>query len=231
MPYHHGVQEFYSYDYGSFTRWIMAQKFKNAPHREPIQLVYDKNEFIIAVHIRVGDVTPTPESYFITVLSQITSYLKDIPYRIHVFIDNQGPEEWPNLVKAHEDRIIFHNQMSPFDSFYHLTQADIEVMSASGFSQMSAILGTKQLSFSPPSREAFPLKFCPPAAVCCDKEGNFDADGVIRLQWLKTRWLASKQLKDEISRLESLIRRVDGELADYASKLDVERISRLRLNR
>jgi len=206
----------------------MAKKFRNAPHRDPIELVYDVEKLIIAVHIRVGDVTPTPESYFVNVLDHITSYLDDVPYHIHVFIDGQEPQQWQKLYDAHQGRMTFHNKMSPFESFYHLIQANIEVMSASGFSQMSAILGTKQLSFSPPSREHFPLKFCPPAAVCCDSEGHFDADGTIRLQWLKARWKLSNDLRQEIAQLKSLLHRMDEDIATHSSVDDSRRTSRLR---
>lgn len=193
----------------------MARKFLHAPRRQPMKLVYDPGHFIIGVHIRVGDTTPTPETFFVNVLGEITRYLQaaSVPYHIHVFIDDQGPDKWPNLAKAHQGRMTFHGKMSPFESFYHLTQADIEVMSASGFSQFSAILGNKALPFSPPSREKFPLKFCPPAAVCCNREGHFQADGVVRLQWLIKRWLSSKELRQEVTQLRSFIAKVERDQA------------------
>lgn len=202
----------------------MARKFLHAPHRQPISLVYNPNDLIIGVHIRVGDVTPTPESFFVNVLSQITHYLikYSVPYHIHVFIDDQGPDKWPKLAQAHEGHMTFHSKMSPFDSFYHLTQADIEVMSASGFSQFSAILGTKALSFSPPSRELFPLKFCPPGAVCCDRDGHFQADGVVRLQWLIKRWLSGRELRQEVGRLRSFIDQVEKDIREEAATARID---------
>lgn len=136
-------QEYYSYDYGSSTKWILASKFQDAPDRSPIPLLYEPEHFIIALHIRVGDISPTPPSFFLRVLSAVVPRLveQQVPYRIHVFAENKGADDFPDLLQAYRGRIAFHADLSPFDSFYHLTQPHVLVMSASGFSQFSALAG------------------------------------------------------------------------------------------
>jgi len=188
------VAEYYSYDYGSFTKRIMAKKFREAPDRKPVPLIYAANEFVIAVHVRTGDIDPTAESFFVNVLTQILPHLENVPYRIHVFAEDKGQSDYPGIASsvASRDQVVFHPAMPPFETFYHLTQSHVFVMAASGFSQFAALLATKPLVFSPPSRETFPLKFCPPYAVCCDKEGRFEMEGTLRLHRRKERWLASQ---------------------------------------
>ena len=187
------MAEYYSYDYGSHTKRIMAKKFREAPDRRPIPLMYPADEFVIAVHVRTGDIDPTAESFFVNVLTQLLPHLQDVPYRVHVFAEGKGEADYPSLAAsvASRDKVVFHPALPPFETFYHLTQAHVFVMAASGFSQFAALLATKPLVFSPPSREAFPLKFCPPYAVCCDQEGRFEMGGTLRLYRRKERWLAS----------------------------------------
>jgi hypothetical protein len=172
----------------------MAKKFREAPDREHIPLMYPADEFVIAVHVRTGDIDPTAESFFVNVLTQLLPHLADIPCRIHVFAEGKGEADYPSLAGSvtSRDKVVFHPNLPPFETFYHLTQAHVFVMAASGFSQFAALLATKPLVFSPLSREAFPLKFCPPYAVCCDQEGRFDMEGILRLHRRKERWLASE---------------------------------------
>jgi hypothetical protein len=68
------LQEYYSYDYGTFTKAILARKFQDAPRRTPIPLVYNPDHFIVAIHIRVGDIQPTSEDYFLHVLAQVRQW-------------------------------------------------------------------------------------------------------------------------------------------------------------
>jgi hypothetical protein len=203
------LREYYSYDYGSFTKAILARKFRQAPRRKVTAHAYDPNEFIVALHIRVGDIQPTSEEYFIRVLSQILPELRGLPHRVHAFAEDRTVADFPRLSAFLGDRLAFHGHMKPFESFFHLTQPHVLVMSASGFSQFSAILGTKALQFSPPSRELFPLKFCPPGAVCCESDGTFGHDGHVRLHWRKERWLASRRRKDDARQLAEILAGTD----------------------
>ena len=208
------LKEFYSYDYGSFTKWIEANKFQfEAINRPPMKLIYDESYLNIAVHIRVGDIMPTKETFFVNVLYQVLQTLQDqqIPYRIYIFAEGQKQENFPTLAKflqvyAAYNSFQFIHQTTPYESFYLLTQANIQIMAASGFSQMSALVGTKALQFSPPSREKFPLKYCPPGAVCCEADGYFDHGGIVRLQWHAYRWKMIKVLRNEIEELENSIK-------------------------
>ena len=204
------LKEFYSYDYGSFTKWIEANKFQfEADNRPPIKRIYDDTFFNIAVHIRVGDIMPTKETFFVNVLYQVLRTLEDqqVPYRIYIFAEEKGAKDFPILDKFLDVYSAYNSyqyvdNIKPFESFYHLTQADVQIMAASGFSQMSALVGTKALQFSPPSRERFPLKYCPPGAICCEKDGYFDHGGIVRLQWHAYRWKMIKILQNEIEELE-----------------------------
>ncbi len=201
------MREYYSYDYGTYTKAIVSRKFREAPKRKSISLLYDPKEFIVALHIRVGDITPTSEAYFLTVLGQLLPVVAEgVPYRVHVFAEKKDAEDFPGIVKlVGTEHLTFHPELPAFESFYHLTQAHVFVMSASGFSQFPAIAGTKAVVFSPPSRELFPLKFCPPYAVCCDKEGHFDLEGELRLRWRMDRWLKTRRLEKDIADLSSML--------------------------
>jgi len=106
-----------------------------------------------------------------------------------------------------KESIAFHPDMAPFETFYHLTQAHVFVMSASGFSQFPAVAGTKALVFSPPSRENFPLKFCPPFSVCCFKDGTFNLDGLLRLRWRMERWSKTQRLEKDVADLKAVLSR------------------------
>jgi hypothetical protein len=189
----------------------VSHKFRYAPNRHHISLLYDPMEFIVALHVRVGDINPTSEAYFLVVLAQMLPVLSGVSnYRVHVFAESSGAENHPNIVNlVGEDRIAFHPDLPPFESFYHLTQAHVFVMSASGFSQFSAVAGNRALVFSPPSRERFPLKFCPPYAVCCNSDGRFELEGELRLQWRLVRWLKTQHLEKVNADLRLLLKSLD----------------------
>ena len=68
-----------------------------------------------------------------------------------------------------------------------------------------AILSTKPLVFSPPSREAFPFRFCPPYAVCCDAQGAFGDDGLARLQRRAERWRTARRLQADLAEVDKLL--------------------------
>jgi hypothetical protein len=208
LPPYIQLREYYSYDYGTYTKEIVSRKFREAPHRKPISLLYDPKAFIVALHIRVGDITPTNEDYFIKVLTQALPALEGTPYRVHVFAEKKGAEDYGKLVElVGKERIVFHPDMAPFETLYHLTQAHVFVMSASGFSQFPAVAGTKALVFSPPSREKFPLKFCPPFSVCCLKDGTFELDGLLRLRWRIERWSKTQRLEKDVADLKAVLSR------------------------
>lgn len=173
-------------------------------------MIYQPEHFNIAVHIRVGDIQPTSEDFFLKVLEQITPRLQDISYRIYVFTEKAGPDKFPKISATYQDKVRFLTDMTPFETFQHLTQPNVLVMSASGFSQFAGLVSTKSLQFSPPSREKFPLKYCPPGAVCTRKDGSFDYDGIIRLHWYKHRWLQAKKIRNEIGDLEEMLSLAQG---------------------
>lgn len=65
--------------------------------------------------------------------------------------------------------------------------------------------GTKALQFSPPSREPFPLAFCPPAAVCCQADGSCGTEGALRIQLRLHKYSRAQQLERDITELRQLL--------------------------
>lgn len=65
--------------------------------------------------------------------------------------------------------------------------------------------GTKALQFSPPSREPFPLAFCPPAAVCCQGDGSCGTEGALRIQERLHKYSRAQELEKDITELRQLL--------------------------
>jgi hypothetical protein len=162
----------------------------------------------VALHIRVDDITPTDEDNVIKILIQALPALEDVLYRVHLFAEKKGAGDYGKLVElVGKELIAFHPDMAPSETSYHLTQAHVFVVSASGFSQFPPVAGTKALVFSPPSRDFFPLKFCPPMSVCCSNDRTFELDGLLRLGWRIERWKKTRRLEKDVADLKAMLSR------------------------
>ncbi len=140
--------QFYGAQYGVME--TIREKFHNAPVKRE-QLLYEKDEGVhIAVHIRRGDVTKNSSNpniqmrwldtdYYRRVLEQLLERLAGKNPQIYVF--SQGTKE------EFERELPFSNvhyclDMSAQNTFWHLAQADILIISKSSFSYKPALLSS-----------------------------------------------------------------------------------------
>ncbi|MDO7138871.1 hypothetical protein [Algibacter lectus] len=129
----------------------LKPKFHNAEARKTTQLVYNQDNFNIAIHVRRGDITIGQESkntnllmrwqdndYFKNVLLSVTNTIKtQKPIAIYLFSqgnkkDFQEFNEFKNLT--------FCLDMNAQDSFEHMAYADLLITSKSSFSYKPALL-------------------------------------------------------------------------------------------
>ena len=179
----------WAFDVSATTKFILSLKFSEAmashragaasgsksPFKAPPMpaLVYDPAAVHVAVHIRIGDQYPTPEHVEARVVSgTILPALREAglraPVHVHVFAEKEGAEKFPALAAL--PNVQFYPDMTPLDTFYHLTQADFLVESFSSFSFAAAQVALKPLAFSQPSSDIF--RMCGDANVCCLHSGD-----------------------------------------------------------
>lgn len=149
--------QFYRDQYG--VRESLQEKFYSAPARNNDTLLYDKNAFNIAIHIRRGDIVQNSNSnnpnlairfqsndYFVSALNTALQYLKD-KKNIHIYLFSQGkPEDYPEFMGF--ENLHFCLDMGAQESFLHMVYADALVTSKSSFSYKPALLN-KGIKFSP----------------------------------------------------------------------------------
>lgn len=140
--------QFYSDQYGVME--VIQKKFQNAPvERE--KLLYEEEEGIhIAIHIRRGDVTENSSNpnirmrwldtdYYVRVLKLLLKKLEERKFQIYIF--SQGTKE-----EFREDfsfpNVHYCLDMTAQNTFWHLTQADILIISKSSFSYKPALLSS-----------------------------------------------------------------------------------------
>jgi hypothetical protein len=137
----------------------IQKKFYNAPARINDRLIYSKENFNIAIHVRRGDITVGKEnkktnllirwqdnSYFEKVLSAVISNLKQ-PKSIAIYLFSQGERsEFHNFEQF--ENIYYCLDMSAQDSFLHMVNADLLITSKSSFSYKPALL-SKGIKVSP----------------------------------------------------------------------------------
>jgi hypothetical protein len=129
----------------------IKSKFHQAKHRKSDHLIYSKDEFNIAIHVRRGDIeigqtNQNPNllmrwqnnSYFQNVLSTVINNLKtERPISIYLF--SQGKQsEFDEFEKF--QNIHYCLEMNAQDSFIHMAYADLLITSKSSFSYKPALL-------------------------------------------------------------------------------------------
>lgn len=160
----------------------LKQKFYNAPSRKNDSLIYSRENFNIAIHVRRGDIMADPtnpnlamrflsNNYFEKVLKQVIENIHtDKP--IHIYFFSQGkPEDYPEF--AGYSNLHWCLDMNAQDSFLHLVYADLLITSRSSFSYNPAILNNG-------------IKICPrnfwhdyPKTddwILCDNDGYFNIE-------------------------------------------------------
>ena len=129
----------------------LQRKFHQAPSRKHDQLVFSKDFFNIAVHVRRGDIVHGQKTgfanhqmrwqdndYFKNVLGNVLKVLKtDKPIAIYLF--SQGvPEDFRDF--EYFDNLRLCLDMNAQDSFLHMVFADLLITSKSSFSYKPALL-------------------------------------------------------------------------------------------
>lgn len=127
----------------------LQRKFYSAPAREKDKLVYSRENFNIAIHVRRGDIMADPQNeslrqrylsneYFERVLTQVLERVKtDKP--IHIYFFSQGkPEDYLEFSKY--ENLHWCMDMRATDSFLHMVYADLLITSKSSFSYKPALL-------------------------------------------------------------------------------------------
>lgn len=126
-------------------------KFYNASSRKLDKLVYSKDCYNIAIHVRRGDIAIGQQNknpnllmrwqnnnYFIQVLTNVIKMVtSDKPIAIYLF--SQGKENDFEDFKQFS-RLHFCLQMNAFDSFLHMVNADLLITSKSSFSYKPALI-------------------------------------------------------------------------------------------
>lgn len=158
----------------------IKRKFYSAPARKNDKLIYSKENFNIAIHVRRGDIMADPSNpnlamrylsndYYKKALQQVIDSIK-IDKPIHIYIFSQGiPQDYPEF--AHYKNIHWCLDMSAQDSFLHMVYADLLITSKSSFSYKPALLSNG-------------IKVCPKYFwhgypdtedwILCDNNGNLD---------------------------------------------------------
>jgi hypothetical protein len=141
--------QYYKNQFGNIEE--LKQKFYNAKARKNDVLVYNKEAFNIAIHVRRGDIVIGQENnnpnlqmrwqdnnYFEKVLTRVLATLKSAkPIQIYLF--SQGEiKDFTDFKKF--DNIYFCLDMSAQDSFLHMVYADLLITSKSSFSYKPALL-------------------------------------------------------------------------------------------
>lgn len=168
----------------------IKKKFYSAPSRKNNHLIYSKDNFNIAIHVRRGDIMADPSNpnltmrylsndYFERVLKQIIDNLQTSK-PIHIYFFSQGiPADYPEF--SDFPNLHWCLDMNAQDSFLHLVYADLLITSKSSFSYKPALLNNG-------------IKICPknfwhgyPKSedwILCENDGSFD---IMNLRKLSNR--------------------------------------------
>lgn len=143
------MNQSYADQYGVMA--ALQQKFHQAPSRDNDKLVFQKDHFNIAVHVRRGDIVAGQKTgnlnhqmrwqdndYFKNVLTNVLKALEtDRPVSIYLF--SQGvPEDFRDFDSFDNIRLCL--DMNAQDSFLHMVFADLLITSKSSFSYKPALL-------------------------------------------------------------------------------------------
>lgn len=141
--------QFYHDQYGVIDD--IQKKFYSSPERQNNQLIYSKNNYNVAIHIRRGDIIQNIEhknsnltmryqsnTYFINALESALKYLKN-KNNIHIYLFSQGTiEDFREFKKFNNLHLCL--SMNAQDSFLHMVYADALITSKSSFSYKPALL-------------------------------------------------------------------------------------------
>lgn len=172
--------QFYKAQYGVMDD--LKSKFYSAPARKNDHLIYSKDNFNIAIHVRRGDIMADPSNpnltmrylsndYFEKVLKQVVDNIHTSK-PVHIYFFSQGkPEDYPEFSTFLN--LHWCLDMNAKDSFLHFVYADLLITSKSSFSYKPALLNNG-------------IKVCPknfwhgyPDSkdwILCENDGTFEVE-------------------------------------------------------
>jgi hypothetical protein len=175
--------QFYRAQYGVMDD--LKSKFYSAPARKNDHLIYSKDNFNIAIHVRRGDIMADPSNpnlamrylsndYFEKVLRRVVDNIHTSK-PVHIYFFSQGtPVDYPEF-KTFKN-LHWCLDMDAQDSFLHFVYADLLITSKSSFSYKPALLNNG-------------IKVCPknfwhgyPDSkdwILCENNGTFDIEKLI----------------------------------------------------
>lgn len=141
--------QFYQEQYGVIQD--IQKKFYSCKARKNESLIYNKDTFNLAVHVRRGDIVQAPgenneelskrfqsNDYFVSALETALDTLKD-KKNIHIYLFSQGKkEDYSEFLKF--NNLHFCLDMGAKESFLHMVYADALITSKSSFSYKPALL-------------------------------------------------------------------------------------------
>jgi hypothetical protein len=148
------------YEYESTKAWF-SNAYAKARGLQPIPLVFNLNQFNIAVHIRRGDLLPgrqfsdlssrmLPDGWYLKILDTVI-YNSNKKIAIHIFSEgkegkylseNGMPFSWKAYFQDTPHEVSEHIDSDFIGTFHHLLNADVLIGSKSGMSHLAGMLGT-----------------------------------------------------------------------------------------
>ncbi len=118
------------------------------------QLLYSSDKLNIAIHVRAGDIIPTPLTYFALCLRSVLAHLEASSLHsavdVWLFSETSIPSVEAELFAAAQAFDLFPTMLRldaqsapPLLTFMYLTEADILLASDSGFSWAASFMSTK----------------------------------------------------------------------------------------
>ncbi|MFT3703320.1 MAG: hypothetical protein QM802_13165 [Agriterribacter sp.] len=167
------------------TADILSEKFFNAEARKKDKLIFSKDSFNIAVHIRRRMKIETEEvwlsrgltnQFFANALRNVLGVIHP-DKKIEVYLFSQGAvEDFPEFKEF--DNMHYCVDMGPIDSVLHMINADLLISSKSSFSYKPALI-SKGIKICPetfwhayPSTKDF---------IMADNNGKFDKEKLLAL--------------------------------------------------
>jgi len=160
-------------------------------------LRFRRTHFTIAIHARIGDISPTPVSYFVATLKSVMNKLDPdgtLPVDVWVFSESPYLLEAP-LLGAGLKGLSFHfdtADLSALSTLVHFLESDVVLGSDSSLSWFAAYLsGDRTLFFTAPnSRESPDFQNFMKGNIRVDAKSEFDDSG--RLSFAAKQWRATR---------------------------------------
>lgn len=181
---------FYRDMYGVGTE--LRRRWDAAPAREYDKIIYKKDQFNIAMHVRrtvvidgsvIVEDSATREKrwlandYYEKVLKQVLDSIKpDKPIAIYIFSTGKA-EEFAEFSKYGD--VYFCSDMDEYMSFAHLVYADLLITSKSSFSYKPALMNSGIKVCPANFWHGYPLN--DPKWILCANDGTFDTEKLKKL--------------------------------------------------